>query len=108
MTINLMTALSVRAEARRVGLRVPRDVSIVTFDDHIVADHLDPPLTGIRLPMDEMGGTAAQMLLAAIDGAPMRHLVVPTPPRIVRRGSTAPPPRAPPRTDRPAGPQSAS
>lgn len=92
VAVNLMTALGLRSEVARAGLRVPQDVSIVTFDDHVVTEHLDPPLTGIRMPMAEMGEAAARMLLEAIDGIPLRHHVVDTVPRLTIRASTGPPP----------------
>lgn len=90
---NLMTTLGVRSAVMLdARLQIPRQVSLVAFDDNVVADHLDPPLTSVRLPMAEMGAIATRMLLAAIDGQPMTHLVVPTPPQLVVRASTGPPP----------------
>lgn len=47
---------------RRVGLAVPKDVSVVGFDDIPLVRHLTPPLTTVRLPMWEMGVAAAERL----------------------------------------------
>jgi len=46
----------------QLGLEVPRDVSVVGFDDIQMARHLTPPLTTVRLPMWEMGVAAAELL----------------------------------------------
>jgi LacI family transcriptional regulator len=91
IAINLMSALGVRAAALDAGLALPDDLSLVTFDDHVVEDHFDPPLTAIRMPMAEMGAEAATMLLRAIEGTHMRHTVVRARPVLVRRESVAGP-----------------
>lgn len=51
---------------RKHGRRVPEDVSIVSFDDEVLASIITPPLTTVRKPRREMGRTAAQMLLNRI------------------------------------------
>lgn len=90
-TVNLASALGVRSSITRVGLRIPEDVSLVTMDDHPILDHLAPPLTSIRMPMRRMGEVAAQMLIEAIGGVPIRHHVVPDPPQLVARASSTHP-----------------
>ena len=89
--VNLPSALGIRAAAEALGLRVADDLSLVTMDDHPILAHTDPPLTSIKLPMDEMGLLGARLLLDVVDGRPLRHEVTPTPPRLVVRRSTAPP-----------------
>jgi hypothetical protein len=55
----------------RRGLLVPRDVSVVGFDDQeFIADHADPPLTTVALPHYAMGEWAARVLVDRINGAP--------------------------------------
>jgi LacI family transcriptional regulator len=49
-----------------VGLNCPRDISVIGFDDIIVAEYLNPRLTTIRQPLHKMGWTAAQMLVNRI------------------------------------------
>lgn len=87
--VNLPSALGLRTAARALGLRIPDDLSLVTMDDHPFLEHTDPPLTAIQLPMEEMGTLGARMLIDAVAGAPIAHIVTSTPPRLVVRQSTA-------------------
>lgn len=89
--VSLPTALGVLAAIRAAGLHVPGDVSVVTMDDHDLLDHLDPPLSAIRMPMAQMGALATEMLLDAVGGEPIHHAVVPDEPVLVVRRSTRPP-----------------
>ncbi|GAA3326342.1 hypothetical protein GCM10020331_061840 [Ectobacillus funiculus] len=43
-------------EAKGHSLRVPDDIAIIGFDDQPLAEMLDPKLTTIRQPVDQMGG----------------------------------------------------
>ncbi|MCE6998713.1 LacI family DNA-binding transcriptional regulator [Saccharothrix sp. S26] len=77
------------------GLRVPDDVSVVSFDDHPVAAWLRPGLTTVALPRHELGAKAVDLLFAedgrADERRPdrARRHYVPMPVR--DRGSVAPP-----------------
>ncbi|MFB6618927.1 LacI family DNA-binding transcriptional regulator [Streptomyces sp. NPDC085524] len=62
-------AAGARRELRAAGRRIPQDVALVGFDDSVVARHMDPPLTSVRQPIEEMGRTMARMLLDRIGGA---------------------------------------
>lgn len=65
---NDMTAFGARLALYRKGIRVPREVSIVGFDDQMEATYSTPPLTTVRQPAREMGQQAAQAVAALIDG----------------------------------------
>jgi LacI family transcriptional regulator len=98
---SLMSALGVRAGLAARGLRIPDDVSLIAFNDHAIAEHLAPPLTTVRMPNLKMGREAVQMLLGALEGRPVRDLMVDEAPEIVVRASTARPPavHSAPRTE---------
>jgi LacI family transcriptional regulator len=91
--VSLMSALGLRAAAREMHLRIPEDLSVITMDDHPFLEHMDPALTAIRMPMDEMGEQGARMLIEVVEGQPISHVVTETPPVLVARASTAPPGR---------------
>jgi len=76
--------------ARRLGLRVPEDVSVTGFDDLSLATALEPELTTVRLPAEEVGAAGMRALLAVLAGREAQTPVLPV--QLVHRGSTAPPP----------------
>src|SRR5690606_22952432 len=53
---------------RRAGRKVPDDVAVIGFDDLPLAQHTQPPLTTVRQPLEQVGATAANRLLAEMDG----------------------------------------
>ncbi|MFF0435307.1 LacI family DNA-binding transcriptional regulator [Streptomyces sp. NPDC004327] len=61
-------AAGARGVLREAGRRIPDDVALVGVDDSAVARLMDPPLTSVRQPIEEMGRTMARMLLRAIAG----------------------------------------
>ena len=53
--------------ARELGLRIPEDLAVVSFDDPFFADLLDPPITALARNERELGELAASLLLHAIE-----------------------------------------
>lgn len=53
---------------KRKGVSVPKDISIVGFDDIKFAAYCDPPLTTIRQPRREIGALSMQMMLDQLEG----------------------------------------
>ncbi|MEU6892298.1 LacI family DNA-binding transcriptional regulator [Streptomyces sp. NPDC046557] len=80
-------AAGARLELRAAGRRTPRDVALVGFDDSVVARHMDPPLTSVRQPIEEMGRTMARLLLERIAGGPGDTAVVLPTELVVRESS---------------------
>jgi LacI family transcriptional regulator len=68
---NDLTAIGMLSALRRAGLAVPRDISVVGFDDIWLAQYTEPPLTTVRLSQSELAGKAFLALLADMDGASM-------------------------------------
>jgi LacI family transcriptional regulator len=60
------TAIGVLKAIKEMGLRVPEDVSVVGFDDQILSPFLDPPLTTIHAPTEQVGMEAARQLIRLI------------------------------------------
>ncbi|MES4890772.1 LacI family DNA-binding transcriptional regulator [Streptomyces sp. NPDC096012] len=74
---------------RRLGLRVPDDVSVTGLDDLALATALDPELTTVRLDAELFGERGMQALLAVLEGRRPEDADIPV--QLVVRGSTAPP-----------------
>lgn len=89
-----MMAIGAIRAVRSRGLEVPDDVSVVGFDDSGLVAFLDPPLTTVRQPVAQMGGTAVNALIDAINGQPVPSREYLFDPELVLRGSTG---RAPSR-----------
>lgn len=86
-----MIALGALEGARRLGLEVPRDVSVVGFDDVILAAYSRPPLTTVRQDAFAKGRAATEMLSSLLNGSlATRQRVLPT--ELVVRESTGPAP----------------
>ncbi len=64
---NDQMAFGVLAVANDMGLRVPTDLAVIGFDDTELATHSQPTLTTVRQPFEEMGRSAAELLLALVD-----------------------------------------
>lgn len=89
---NVNAALGALAAARESGFDLPRDLSLVAVHDSDVAELLTPPLTTVRMPLEELGATGLRRLAERMDGQPaVDATVVDPPPQLLVRGSTAPP-----------------
>ncbi|MHA6624947.1 LacI family DNA-binding transcriptional regulator [Pseudonocardia sichuanensis] len=88
---NDMQALGVLRAARELGLDVPRDLSVVGYDDLPLAGWTGPALTTVDQQLRTMAGTATTMVLdlARGDDPPLRRIELAT--ELVVRESTAPP-----------------
>ncbi|MCW2582839.1 MAG: hypothetical protein JWQ53_1629 [Klenkia sp.] len=81
--------LGVLSGLTRLGVAVPGDVSLGSFDDIAFAAVASPALTTVRLPAHELGRRATDVLGELIDGGPgQRHVVLPV--ELVVRESTGP------------------
>lgn len=86
-------ALGVIRAIRRARLDVPRDVSVVGFDDSAFMNCTDPPLTTVRQPIDAMGRAIVTLLSNQIDGTATSDEELLFEPELVVRSSTGPAPR---------------
>jgi DNA-binding LacI/PurR family transcriptional regulator len=87
-------ASGVIREASGQGLQLPRELSVIGFDDVPLAQLTNPPLTTVNQPTELKGELAARSLLEAIEaGRPAERARTIMPTELVIRGTTAPPPR---------------
>jgi LacI family repressor for deo operon, udp, cdd, tsx, nupC, and nupG len=84
-------AMGVVETAKRRGLRVPLDLSVVGFDDIRFARCIDPPLTTVAQPMRAIGEGTVQLLLAILNSDAKAPESVTLPHTLTIRSSTAPP-----------------
>jgi LacI family repressor for deo operon, udp, cdd, tsx, nupC, and nupG len=84
-------AMGVVQMARHRGVNVPRNLSVVGFDDIRFAQCVDPPLTTIAQPMREIGEGTVKLLLDILNGSRLAPVSVTLPHTLQVRGSTAVP-----------------
>lgn len=85
---NDVTALGAIRAAHAAGLRVPRDLSVIGFDDIDLSPYFEPPLTTVAQPKRQMGEKAVHMVLELLAGNAVEDCVLPS--RLIVRGSTTP------------------
>lgn len=86
---NDFEAMGVYEAARRRGLRIPEDLSVVGFDDLQMSAWVSPPLTTVAQPLAQMAATATQMILRPSPDEVGNRVELAT--SLVVRSSTAPP-----------------
>lgn len=91
MALGLLRALSEQ------GRLVPRDISVVGFDDIAEAGFFTPPLTSVRQDFAEMGRRSVELLLRQVNTGARSVEHITLAPELVLRESTAPPRQTPPR-----------
>ena len=83
-------ALGAIRAVRRAGRSVPRDVSVVGFDDSALMNCTDPPLTTVRQPIEPMGRMVIDLLVGQIAGGIVSRDEYLFEPELVVRGSSGP------------------
>ena len=81
ITFNDRVAFGAYQALHEAGLSVPADMSIVSFDDHPLADWMRPGLTTFAIPHEAMGRRSVELILAAVAG----RVDVDPPPDLVHR-----------------------
>ncbi len=92
MTGNDLTAIGVLHRAYDAGVRVPQELSVVGFDDILLAEYTQPALTTVAVPRQELGRLGFETLWAMLSDPRLtgREIRVPTRLRI-RQSAAAPP-----------------
>ncbi len=91
LALSDLMALGVYQAAAERGLAIPRELSVIGFDDTPMARFLNPALTSVAQEKGEIGAQAVRLVLEQIkQGRPSRRIVT-VQPRLVIRASCAPP-----------------
>ncbi|MEX5299731.1 LacI family DNA-binding transcriptional regulator [Kocuria sp. CPCC 205292] len=85
------SALGAFEAARQASLRVPEDLSVVGFDDTLIARWASPKLTTVRQPLHAMGEMAVERAVTLLAGGSRRAHPLQLQTSLVERSSTAPP-----------------
>jgi DNA-binding LacI/PurR family transcriptional regulator len=88
IAINDMYALGAYAGARDLGFRIPETCSIVGFDDIMLAEIAEPPLTTIRQPLEEMLRVAVERLIERLNRRETSPIHMSFAPELIVRAST--------------------
>ena len=86
---NINAAFGLLVEARAHGIRVPADLSVVAIHDAWTAENSWPPLTTVRMPLNELGKASVRAIVERVTAGTVDHVVVDQEPVLVRRASTA-------------------
>lgn len=87
-----LIAIGVLQAARARGLRIPEDLSVVGYDDSLLMPHVDPPLTTVRQPVNDICRAIARLCIAAANGKALRTSEMAFHPELIARASTGPAP----------------
>lgn len=84
---NDMMAIGAIKKLQECGIRVPRDISVIGYDDIFMDEFLEVPLTTIKQPAEEMGRTAARLIISKEVGSRNKRSPVVFEPELVERKS---------------------
>ncbi len=89
VTANDNMAVGAYRAIHKLGLRIPTDIGVASFNDISVARFMTPPLTTVHLPAEEIGENAVDLLVERLKGRSIAKRVV-LESRLVWRNSTLP------------------
>ncbi|MEZ7173733.1 LacI family DNA-binding transcriptional regulator [Sporosarcina sp. OR05] len=84
---NDLLAIGAIQAGREKGFNIPNDLSVVGFDNTIIAEVYDPPLTTVSQPIGDMGKEIMDLTVAEIAGEKGKRKVILVPDLIVRRST---------------------
>ncbi|WP_282956782.1 substrate-binding domain-containing protein [Thermosipho africanus] len=85
---NDITAMRVIRELKKRNFKVPKDVSVIGFDDIISAESFDPPLTTLKVFKDEMGSLAAKRIYELLVGHDIHPIMMSLFTKFIKRKSS--------------------
>lgn len=87
VTANDNMAVGAYRAIHTLGLKIPDDIAVASFNDNTVASFMNPPLSTVRLPAEEIGESAVDLLMERFAGRDLAKRVV-LESRVIWRGST--------------------
>lgn len=87
--VSMLAAAGAIGALNRHGLRVPEDVSVIGFNDGMLAEIMNPSLSTVAYPLADLGCAAAEGMIALIEGSTSEYRKVIGSPQLIERGSTA-------------------
>ena len=87
---NDLLALGAISAAQEQGLTVGRDVSVTGFDDILLSEYANPPLTTVHQPAQQLGKMVVEMLTKVINREPVEEKQIVIRPSLIIRQSTGP------------------
>lgn len=88
---NDITAIGAMRAIKDHGLKIPKDISVISIDDIDTAQYLSPMLTTVHVPVDAMGSTAAKILIDRINGGHTLPMKIHLPCHLAKRESCGKP-----------------
>jgi LacI family transcriptional regulator, galactose operon repressor len=86
---NDTVALGIMREAKKVGMKIPEDLSITGFDNIVASSLFDPPLSTVHVFKEDLGARAIKTIVDMIDGIRITNPVVRMDVEFIERDSTA-------------------
>ncbi len=90
-TSNNLMALGALKKITELGLKIPQDLSLISFDDMDWFPYFSPPLTAVYQPAYELGETAVKLLFERLKRGRKKRKEVRLPTKLIIRESCAPP-----------------
>jgi DNA-binding LacI/PurR family transcriptional regulator len=87
--VSMLTAAGAIGVLSRRGIRVPEDISVIGFNDGMLAAVMSPSLTTVAYPLADLGQAAAEGMIALVEKTVAQFRKVIGGPRLIHRGSTA-------------------
>lgn len=87
--VSMLTAAGAIGVLNRRGIRVPEDVSVIGFNDGILAEVMSPSLSTVAYPLADLGRAAAEGMIALVEKSVPKFRQVIGGPRLIQRESTA-------------------
>ncbi|MBQ6097772.1 MAG: substrate-binding domain-containing protein, partial [Bacteroidales bacterium] len=76
--------LGVLKACREAGLKIPQDLSLMSFDNYAYMDYMEPPITRVSQPVEDMATLATKILFDRIDGLAPGNSQLKLSPTIIR------------------------